>query len=384
MRAFVNEDQEGAVPAWLASSAAIAWRVIVVAIALYGVYLAFGRLHLVVLPVVLALFGSTILVPPANWLRRHGWPPLAATWAVFLGGLLVVAAVVAARAPGAASDFHSLGHQMGRAGNQAEDWLANGPFHLSRAQIQADVASIRRQINANRDALVKGAIAGVTLLAQAVGAAILTLVLTFFFVKDGSKISTWALDLVSESRANDARAIGRKAWEVLGGYIRGTAINGLVNATVLAVGLWILGVPLVVPIALLTFVGGFLPLVGAIISGALAAGVALASKGVVAALVVVGLTVVIHHLEGYLVGPFVLGRAVRLHPVAVLLVLSVGTILGGVLGAFLAVPTTSVLLAIHEYYRQKRRRELFVAAENGNRAAAPTAQMPGPVRELRE
>jgi predicted PurR-regulated permease PerM len=190
-------------------------------------------------------------------------------------------------------------------------------------------------------------------------------VLTFFFVKDGGRITAWALDLVSESRANDARAIGRRAWEVLSGYIRGTAINGLVNATVLALGLWILGVPLVIPIALLTFVGSFVPLVGAIVSGALAAGVAIASRGVAAALIVVGLTVVIHHLEGYLVGPFVLGRAVRLHPVAVLLVLSVGTVLGGVVGAFLAVPTASVLLAVNEHYRQKRRSTMFMAPGNG-------------------
>jgi len=144
----------------------------------------------------------------------------------------------------------------------------------------------------------------------------------------------------------------------------------------------VLGVPLVLPIAVLTFVGGFLPLVGGIVSGAVAVLVALATQGPVAALVMIGLTVLIHNLEGYLVGPLVLGRAVRLHPVAILVALTVGTILGGIVGAFLAVPTTAVALAVNEYYRGRRRaRRLVVAGGEWGPSATSSVVVEGGAAE---
>ena len=140
-------------------------------------------------------------------------------------------------------------------------------------------------------------------------------------------------------------------------------VNGLVNGTVMGVTLVVVGVPLALPLAFLTFVGAFIPLVGAIVTGVLAALIALVAKGGVAALIVIGATLVVHNLEGYLVGPFVLGRAVHLHPVAVLLALTTGTILAGVLGAFLAVPVLSILLAIIGYYRSENPEEVAAAAD---------------------
>jgi predicted PurR-regulated permease PerM len=148
------------------------------------------------------------------------------------------------------------------------------------------------------------------------------------------------------------QAIGTRAWTTLSGYVRGTAINGLVNGILMALGLVLLGVPLVPAIGVLTFFGGFFPIVGAFVSGAVAALVALVAKGPGTALLVVGLTVVIHHVEGYLVGPFVLGRALRLHPVVVLLALAAGGTVAGVLGAFIAVPVTAVTVAIVDELRR--------------------------------
>jgi predicted PurR-regulated permease PerM len=163
------------------------------------------------------------------------------------------------------------------------------------------------------------------------------------------------------------REIGRRSWEALGGYIRGTAVNGIVNGTVMGITLAAIGVPLALPLAFLTFLGAFIPLVGAIVTGVLAALIALVAKGGVAALVVIGATVVIHNLEGYLVGPFVLGRAVHLHPVAVLLALTTGTILAGILGAFMAVPILSILVAIVSYYRGDQSDEVATEDEPDHR-----------------
>lgn len=342
------------VPRWLNSAAAWSWRLLVVVAALVVVGLAFSKLEEIVVPVIGALFFTTVLSPPARWLRRHGLPPLLATWVVFLGALVIVAAVGIGLAPSMAHEFTALGRELSRGVKQAEHWLETGPLHLSRREVAKDVKQYQSDLSKNRTKLIEGALSGVTVLLEGAAGALLALVLTFFFVKDGDGIASWFLGIFDERRAADLRAVGRKSWSTLGGYVRGTAANGMLNAVVLSVGLLILGVPLVAPIAILTFVGGFIPLVGAILSGVVAALVALVAKGPVAAAVVIGLTVLIHNLEGYLVGPVVLGRAVRLHPVAILLALAVGTVLLGVIGAFIAVPVTAIALAVHQHYRSSR------------------------------
>jgi predicted PurR-regulated permease PerM len=329
---------------------------------------AFARLHLVIVPIVAALFLSTILGPPAGWLRRHGWRPTLATCAVFLGAAAIVAAVVVGLVPTVQREFHTLGHEVSAGVTEAKHWLTTGPLHLSQRELDSYTTRAGQELSANRTRLLRGALSGVTLVLEVAGGLLLTLVLTFFFVKDSDRISRWFLDLFDDERAADIRVLGTTTWATLSGYVRGTAINGLVNAVLMAIGLTIIGVPLVLPIAVLTFVGGFLPLLGAIVSGVIAALVALVSRGVFAALVVVAITIVIHHVEGYLVGPLVLGRAVKLHPVAVLLALTAGGLLGGVIGAFMAVPVTAVALAANEYYRVKRR---HAAAHAGEASPGP-------------
>jgi predicted PurR-regulated permease PerM len=194
---------------------------------------------------------------------------------------------------------------------------------------------------------LEGALTGVALVLEGAGAALLTLVLTFFFVKDGEEIFRSGLALIPANRATEMQTIARESWKTLAGYVRGTAINGLINALVLSLTLLILGVPLVVPVGILTFIGGFVPLAGGLVSGAIAVLLALVTKGPTAAFIVLGAAILSHNLEGYIVGPLVLGRAVHLHPVAILIALTTGTILGGIIGAFLAVPLVAILVTIH-------------------------------------
>src|SRR5262249_55212239 len=150
------------------------------------------------------------------------------------------------------------------------------------------------------------------------------LVTTFFFVKDGERLFRGAIRVWGRRRSGDLLELGTLVWRTLSGYVRGTTINGIVNGVLMGLGLYLLGVPLSVPLGVLTFFGAYFPIVGAIASGAVAALVALAANGPVTALVVVGLTVLIHNLEGYLVGPLVLGRAVHLHPLVVVLAIAAG------------------------------------------------------------
>jgi putative heme transporter len=341
---------EPSFPRWLVHGAGLAWRFLVMAAALFVLGQVLDALRPVVLPVIGALFLTAILSVPTGWLRRHRCPPLLATWAVCLISLLVLVGLGLWLVPTIADQFRQLGASIIAGIDNVKGWLTRGPLHLSQEQLDRLVTQARSQIGLSVSQIAPRVVTGGVLALQTLAEVLLTFVLTFFFLKDGEAIAQWLLGVVGEDRAPDLQVVGQRSWELVGGYIRGTAINGVVNGILMAIGLLIIGVPLVAPIAVLTFAGGFFPLVGAILSGAIAALVALVAKGPLAALVVVGLTTLIHHVEGYLVGPLVLGRAVRMHPVAILLALSTGTVLGGVIGAALAVPALAVILAIISHY----------------------------------
>ena len=358
------------VPAWLETATGVAWRVLVVAAAGLVILLALSRLTVVVIPVIGALFVSAVLVPPARWLRRHGWPPLLATWAAFLGGVAIAVGIGFWLVPRVADQWEPLRQSLAQNVDDTRDWLINGPLHLSASQVDRYATEAKDIITGTRSAanggkagdstsgatviggrLLRGAASGLRLLVHFLAALILTLVISFFFVKDGSVMSDWFLEQLQPTTAATLRAIGTRSWITLTGYVRGTAVNGLVNATLMSIGLLILHVPLVPVIAVLTFFGGFFPIVGAFVSGAVAAAVALVTRSPATALLVVGLTVVVHHVEGYLVGPVVLGRAVRLHTIVVLLALAAGGELAGVLGAFVAVPLTAITVGVVDELR---------------------------------
>jgi len=358
------------VPRWLNTGTAYAWRLLVVGAAIYVLFLIFGRLRLVAMPVLFALFLTAILSPPANWLKKRRWPPALATFAVFLVALAVLVGLGFWFIPKVVDQFGNVGKQASQGFKDVQHWLTHAPFHLKQAKIDKYINEAKHQISARQGEIAQGALTGVGLLVEIITTTLLTIVITFFFVKDGDKMGAWAAGLFAEERAEEVHEIGRRSWEALGGYIRGTAVNGVVNGTVIGVTLAVLGVPLALPLAFLTFLGAFIPLVGAIVTGVLAALIALVSNGGVAALVVIGATIVVHNLEGYIVGPFVLGRAVHLHPVAVLLALTTGTIVAGVLGAILAVPTLSISLAIISYYRGENP-ELVEAAAEGPEKPEP-------------
>jgi putative heme transporter len=371
------------VPAWLDRAAALAWRALLVALAVYAFVLVFGRLRVIIVPLIVALFLATVLVPPARYLRSRGWPPLAATWTVFLLGLLAVAGVLLYVVPSVTNHFGDIQHQANRGIQRIQDWLVKGPFHMSRKDVKRDFHNIGKEFNKNRTKLLVGALQQATVVLEVIIGGLLSVVFAFFFVKDGPTIIDWWLGLVSDETAQDLRVLGDRIWRTLSGYIRGTAINGVVNGTLMFFALLGIGVPLAGPIAVLTFVGAFFPIVGALLTGALAALLALVAKGPFAALLVVGVTIVIHNVEGYLVGPVVLGRAVRLHTLVVLIALSAGGALGGILGAFIAVPLTAVGLSVIDYYRTKGRSPTPQAAPGEtatDEAAAATPESDAPPR----
>ncbi|HZD03069.1 MAG TPA: AI-2E family transporter [Actinomycetes bacterium] len=341
-----------AVPPWLARSAAVSWRLLVVAGAVAVVAAALVYLRLVVLPVVVALFLATLLAPPVRWLRAHGWPPLAATWTVIAAALLLAVGLGAVLAPQIGPQFGTLRDQVGEGLDDVQRWLREGPLHFSESQLSELLARARQEVQANSAGLTRGVLTGATLAVEVVTGALLSLVLTFFFVKDGERIGNW-IARHTGSRSEELREVGRRAFDTLGAYLRGVALVGLVDAVLIGIGLAVIGVPLAVPLAFLVFLGAFFPIVGAFVSGVFAALVALVSKGVVAALIIVAITVAVQQLEGHVLAPVVLGRAVKLHPVVILLALTGGGVVGGIAGAALAVPAVAVATSVASYLHNR-------------------------------
>jgi predicted PurR-regulated permease PerM len=337
------------IPRWLDTGAAIAWRLLLVALAIYVLGLVVQRLLVVVIPVALAAMVATVLVPPAHWLRRHGARPAVATWIVFLVGIALITGLFVWLVPTVSGQVTTLQHSAAHGINQVKHWLITGPLHLSRDELQHDIDRLSRDARMHASGF---ALQGATIALEVAAGLLLTLVTTFFFVKDGKRLARTTMQLFGRQRAAELPELGTLLWRTLTGYVRGTTINGLVNGTVIGIGLYLLGVPLSLPLAVLTFFGAYFPIVGSFLSGAVAALVALAANGPVSALAVVGLTVLIHNLEGYLVGPLVLGRSVELHPLAVLLVIAVGGVIAGIVGAFLAVPTAALVTTTVRFFRQ--------------------------------
>lgn len=331
--------------------AAWSWRVLVVAAVAALVVYVLSRLVLVWLPLVGALLVATALHPLSGRLRRRGWPRLLAAWAVFLGAFLVIGGIVAGLVLRSMDELDNLDLNVRRGVDDVQAWLVDGPLGLSPERLEELREQGRQVLEAGGGTISGGVIGGTMMALELLAGVLIAVVLLFFVLKDGDRMWTWLAGGFGERHRRRVDEVGRRAWTVLGGYVRGTAIVGLVDAVLIAVVLLVLGVPLVIPLAVLTFAGAFFPLIGAVTAGVVAALVALATQGLVAALIVTGAVIVIQQVEGDLLAPVVLGRTVRLHPVVILLSVTAGATLGGIIGAFLAVPVAAVAVAVGRYLK---------------------------------
>lgn len=334
------------VPPWLDTLAQLSWRLLVVLVGVAGLVLLFTRLYLVSLPLILALILATIAVPPARRLERRGVPRLLAALTVVIGGTVVVVGGIVLIVPAFTRQVAELGPTVNEAFQRVLVWVDEGPLGLDRVEIERLVTDALSNVGQ-----FSGTIASqVGSIAVAVGevltAVTLAVVLLFFFVKDGEQIVGWFISRAPERVRDDMRAAGARGWGALAGYVRGTAAIALIDAVGVGIGLLIVGVPLVLPLTLLVFLGGFVPVIGAFTSGLLATLVALATGGLSTALIVLGVVLAVQQLEGNVLQPLIMRRAVALHPVVILTVLTAGAVIVGVVGAFLAVPIAATLAAV--------------------------------------
>ena len=342
----VRRGRNDRVPGWLDTATQYTWRGLLLIVGLAAVLFVLTRLYLVTLPVIIALILATLCVPPARKLERRGVPRLLAAVIVVLGGIGSLVGILALMTPTFINQIQQLVPTVVEGVETTLVWIEEGPIGYDRAQVEEFV---QQGMDALEDSAAAIA-AQVGTIALAVGqglaALVLAVVLLFFFVKDGSQLVGWFIDRTPEPHRDTIRAVGARAWVALSGFVRGTAFVALVDAIGIGIGLAIVGVPLVLPLAVLVFLGGFIPVIGATVTGILAVLVALASEGLVAALIVAAIVLAVQQFESNVLQPTIMRRAVALHPVVILGVLTAGAVLIGLVGAFLAVPVTAVIAAV--------------------------------------
>jgi predicted PurR-regulated permease PerM len=340
---------EGHIPVALRVGAGWSWRLLLIAATIYILLAAIGRVRLVVIPVIAGLLVAALVYPVAARLRAIGVPRLGAAFLTLSGFLLVVAGAVVGVGFNAANEAPDVSDQVSEGIDQLRDYLADGPLHLSQRQIDDLVNDIQHTLAENRGELVSGVISTASVAAEVLTGLLVALFATFFFIYDGERIWNWVVTRFPAGAEERVRGAGHEAWATLTGYIRGTVFVALVDAAGITVGLVSVGVPLVAPLALLTFLGGFIPIIGATVAGIAAVLVTLVSQGVVDALVILGVVLLVQQVEGHLLQPLVMKRAVKLHPLAIVLALSAGGILAGIPGAIAAVPFAAVVNRVAGY-----------------------------------
>ncbi len=327
--------------------AAYSWRAIVITVVALGVLWLLGQLWVVVLALVIAIYLTRALDAPARWLRQRGAPPAITALASMLVLFGIIGLVGWLIVPRVADEFSTLGPTLTEAVDDVETWLVeDSPFDLTRA----DLADLRAEagtavsgaLRSSSDSIVSGAVAAL----EGFLGIILALFATFFFLKDGPKFQQWFLGRLPERRRQASSRMARRAWETLGGYLRGAAILGLVEGVIIAITLALVGAKLAIPVAVLTFAAAFVPIVGAIAAGVIAVLVALATAGFGAALVVAAVALVVQQLDNDLLAPVIYGRALSLHPLIILFAVVIGGALFGIGGTILAVPVTAVAVNV--------------------------------------
>lgn len=332
------------------AAAAWSWRFLLIAAAaaVAGWFVAFFRV--IVVSVAIALLLSVLLRPVARWL--HGalrFPRAAAAGTAVLAMVAFVAGLVALAGRSIVNGFGDLSDQATQGIDQALEWLDTGPLNLGADQLSQLVDQARQSVSDNASSLLSGALSVTTTVGHVAAGTLIALFCTFFFLLDGRTIWAWVVGLLPISVRERVHQAGRRGVVTLSAYTRTQILVAFVDATGIGIGAAILGVPLVIPLATLVFVGSFIPFVGAIATGSVAVLVALVSQGPVAALIMLAVVLAVQQIEGHVLQPFLMGHAVSLHPVAVLLAVTAGSMAAGIVGALLAVPIAAVLNTVVLY-----------------------------------
>jgi putative heme transporter len=339
------------VPWGVDMAAAWAWRFLVIVAAAAIIFYVVGFLAVVVLPVVIALLITALVVPVVDTMVRIGLPRGLSALVVVIGGIAMVALLLTLAGQQIASGATDLADQTVAGLGEIKDWLKTGPLHASDSQVNDYIQNAQDAITKRtRDG---ASLSSVTEVSTAVGhifaGFFIVLFSTYFFLADGERIWAWLVRLSPRAARGHVDSSGRVAWISLTQFVRATVIVAAVDAIGIAVGAAIIGVPFVLAIGVLVFLGAFIPLVGATVAGTVAVLVALVANGPITALVMLAIIIGVQQLEAHVLQPFLLGRWVSVHPLAVILAIATGVLVAGVAGALVAVPIAAALNAVVQH-----------------------------------
>jgi predicted PurR-regulated permease PerM len=343
---------EPQVPGLLQRAAAWSWRLLLVGLLVYVTFRVASTLRLVVLPCIAALLLTALLQPLTARLRNAGMPGLAATWCTVLAAVVVLAGIATLAATRVSADYPTLTNEVKHTAHQVQISLAGAPFHINSKRLQELSGQLVKFLSQHKSQVAGTVLTGGKIFLELLTGLVLMLFVTFFLLKDGERIWTWLVKGLSPEARQRADNAGAAAWVALVNYIRGTTAVAAIHAIFIGLALWILGVPLLVPLIILVFLAAYVPLVGILVAGALAILVTLGTKGWIAAVILLAIFLAENQIESHLLQPLVVGRIVRLHPLAIILVLAVGGVIAGIAGAIVAVPAAASISYAWPYLRR--------------------------------
>nr|WP_234361661.1 AI-2E family transporter [Plantactinospora sp. BB1] len=331
------------VPHGLRIAAAWSWRLIVIGLVAWALLRLVGAVRIVIIPLAIALLLSALLAPLVGLLLRARFPRSLATAVVLVAGLAAVVGTLTLVVNEFIQGVPDLSRNATSGIRQIQEWFKTGPLHLSDNQLNSYIEQGEQWINENTQSLTSGAVSTAATVAELLTGTLLVLFATFFFLRDGEKIWRFLVRLLPVAarwRVDDA---GRASWATLVAYVRATVLVAFIDAVGIGIFLVIFDIPFAFPLAALVFLGAFIPIVGATLSGAVAVLVALVDSGWVTALIILGVVIGVQQVEGHILQPLIMGRAVAIHPLAVIVGIAAGVVLAGIVGALVSVPLIAVL-----------------------------------------
>ena len=333
------------IPTPLRVTSEVCGRALIIAAAFGLLVFLIIELRIVVVPVAIAVLLAALLAPVVHWLVARKVPRGVATLLVLIGGFALLGGLLSFVVNTFIAGFPDLQRQLSASFQSVQQLLAGPPFRIPTSQFDNLPGQIEQAIRNNVDALTSGALSTALTVTEIAAGLALALFSLIFFLYDGPRIWRFLLKGTPRARRERVDVAGRRAFASLVGYTRATVLVAVVDAVGIGIGLWAVGVPLVVPLAALVFLGAFIPTVGAVVTGVIAVLIALVANGIIPALIVLGVVVAVQQLEGHVLQPLLLGRAVSLHPLAVVLAVAAGVVVSGIAGALLAVPLLAVITA---------------------------------------
>ncbi|MGA8851798.1 MAG: AI-2E family transporter [Aeromicrobium sp.] len=328
-------------------------RIIVIAAAAVVIGWIIGQMWVILFPVTMALIVTSLLQPPVAWLRSKGWPSAVAAATVMLTFIIAVIGLVAILTPQVAGQADEIARGATGGLQKVRDWLTGEPLNLSDGQITRAIQAVQDKVQESAAAISSGVFSTIGAATSAVINFVVILLLTFYFIKDGHRFLPWARTVGGQRAGEHAGEALERSWGTLGGFIRTQTLVAFIDAVIIGIGLAILGVELAIPLAVLTFFGGYIPIVGAFISGAVAVLVTLVTNDPKDALIALIIVVAVQQFEGNVLSPLLQGKNLNLHPAIVLLGVTAGGTLFGITGAFLAVPVVATAAEVLRYINER-------------------------------